>query len=259
MHIQHLITTPTSQQTVPEVQQIPLLYTSQYQYTTLPVPILPSHTFHVFIRIFVSYTILLYTAPSDSIIQLKQKINGSTGIPTLCQNLNYCGRRLQNIKTCRYYNINHESTIFLTSYLQGGSIIFTKNYSYKNIAFYPNYLLSNYPLQILILTLSHIQLFILYSPYPYFSIGPLDSLIYTLSISLSMSKLTTKNSVTVTWEPLLGYNLPLSTLCDHIPQPHMRHSNTDSEDTNSEQSSIRVHSLIKLSSSTMLLILHSTD
>ena len=59
-----------------------------------------------------------------------------------------------------------------------------------------------------------------------------------------MHNLATKNSILHHWSPLLGYKLPLSTLCDHNPQPHMAHSNTDSEDTNSNQSLIQVHSLI---------------
>ena len=91
-----------------------------------------SDAFQIFIRVLGSYSLLIYANHSDSILQLKIKINGCIGIPIL----SFCGHRLLDLKTCQFYQIQHENIIFLTSLLPGGSKIYHINspINTKNIA-----------------------------------------------------------------------------------------------------------------------------
>ena len=103
--------------------------TSKYQHLELPMFVTSTDSFQIFIRVFGSYSLLIYANHSDSILQLKIKKNGCIGIPILSQQLSFCGHRLLDLNKCQSYQIKHENTIFLTSLLPGGSKIFNINSS----------------------------------------------------------------------------------------------------------------------------------
>uniref|UniRef100_A0A8B9VS06 2'-5'-oligoadenylate synthetase like n=1 Tax=Anas zonorhyncha TaxID=75864 RepID=A0A8B9VS06_9AVES len=92
-----------------------------YYDTTLVLLRTEPQEMEIFVKDIKNQTMTYSVRPTDTVLQLKKKINSRQGIPVEQQRLTYDSRNLEDQRTLQHYNVQPKSTIYLLLRLRGGA------------------------------------------------------------------------------------------------------------------------------------------
>ena len=87
----------------------------------------------IMVKIMTGKTINIEVDPSDSIGDVKSKIQDKEGIPPGQQRLSFEGKQLEHYRTLSYYNVHDQNTVDLVLCPRGGMEIYVKTLTGKTI------------------------------------------------------------------------------------------------------------------------------